>query len=263
MKKIRTLIVDDEPLARLRILKLLENIDYVKIIGECKNGREALKSISDYKPDLVFLDIQMPDFNGFDVLNSGKLDKVPFVIFVTAYDHYALQAFDVKAVDYLLKPFDDERFFQALDHAKSQILLKESSMLQQKLVNLLDEFRFHQGEEVSAVEIKDKGRTILLPFEDLYYIEADGNYLRLYNEKRLFLLRETLQNLENQIDKKIFIRIHRSKIVNTNFVERISYKGNNQYQFLLKNGKKVISSRGYRNEIVKYLEELELKEKMG
>ena len=131
MKKIRTIIVDDEPLARARIRKLLDKVDYVNVIGEGKNGREAQRLITDYAPDLAFLDIQMPDFDGFDVLSKSEREDLPFIIFVTAYDQYALRAFDVHAVDYLLKPFDDERFMTALDHARKQIQLKENTFLHQ------------------------------------------------------------------------------------------------------------------------------------
>lgn len=262
MRKIRTLIVDDEPLARARILHLLSKFDYISVLGECKNGREAQKMISTYKPDLVFLDIQMPDFNGFDVINEGKFESIPFIIFVTAFDQYALKAFDVKAVDYLLKPYDEERFTKALEHAKQQIELKDSALLSQKMMNILEEHKYTRGGDFSVIELKEKGRTILVKIDDLYCIEADGNYLRLHEEKSQHLLRETMQNFENQLNGKLFLRIHRSIIVNKNFILRISYKSNNQFQFTLKNGKKLLSSRGYRDEIVKYLDEEELKKKV-
>ncbi|MEZ4983300.1 MAG: response regulator [Saprospiraceae bacterium] len=156
MRNIRTLVVDDEPLARARIVNLLNKAENISVLGECKNGREAMKSIATYKPDLVFLDIQMPDLNGFDVLNSGKLNDVPFIIFVTAFDQYALQAFDVKAVDYLLKPYDDERFFKALEHARTQIAMKDSALLHQKMVNLLEEQKVQNGEINDVIELKER-----------------------------------------------------------------------------------------------------------
>lgn len=262
MRNIRTLVVDDEPLARARIVNLLNKADHVSIIGECKNGREAMKAISTYKPDLVFLDIQMPDLNGFDVLNSGKLNEVPFIIFVTAFDQYALKAFDVKAVDYLLKPYDEDRFFKALEHARSQISMKDAAVLQQKMLNLIEEQKLQNGEVNDVVELKEKGRNILVRVEDLCYIEADGNYLRLQEIDSQHLLRETLQNFETRLDPGIFLRVHRSIIVNTNYIDRVSYKGNNQFQFSMKNGKKLLSSRGYREEIVKYLDEEALKKKV-
>ncbi len=263
MRKIRTLIVDDEPLARARIINLLSKNEGIQVLGECKNGREALKQIASYKPDLVFMDIQMPDINGFEVLSGGKMEHMPFIIFVTAYDQYALKAFDVKAVDYLMKPYDEDRFQQAVEHARQQILYKESALLHQKMINLLDEHRHNNGENIGVVELKEKGRTVLVKIEDLYYVEAEGNYLRLFESNTQHLLRETMVNFEAQIDKSQFLRIHRSVIVNTNFIERVSYRGNNQFQFTLKNDKKHISSRGYRDEIVKYLDEEELKKKLA
>jgi two-component system LytT family response regulator len=148
MRLIKTLVVDDEPFARARILKLLESFDFIKVIGECKNGKEAVSQIKNYKPDLVFLDIQMPDFTGFDVLSKSEKENLPFIIFVTAYDQYALKAFDVKAVDYLLKPYDNERFTQALEHARNQIVQKDESLLHKKMVGLLTEHQ-QQSTEIS------------------------------------------------------------------------------------------------------------------
>ena len=262
MRNIRTLVVDDEPLARARIVNLLNKAENISVLGECKNGREAMKSIATYKPDLVFLDIQMPDLNGFDVLNSGKLNDVPFIIFVTAFDQYALQAFDVKAVDYLLKPYDDERFFKALEHARTQIAMKDSALLHQKMVNLLEEQKVQNGEINDVIELKEKGRNVLVKVEDLCFIEADGNYLRLHEIDQQHLLRETLQNFESRLESGIFLRIHRSIIVNTNYIDRVSYKGNNQFQFSMKNDKKLLSSRGYREEIVQYLDDEAIKKKL-
>lgn len=254
MRKIRTLVVDDEPLARARILKLLEQFDFITVIGECKNGREALTQIQSYKPDLVFLDIQMPDLNGFDVLQNKTINPLPFIIFVTAFDHYAVKAFDVRAVDYLLKPYDDERFIQALDHAKEQILLKDASVLHQKMVRILDEYQHQQSDELRAIEIKENGVTKLINVNDIYWIEAEGNYLKIHLEKKRHLIRQTLQNIESQLDSKLFFRIHRSILVNQLYVEHIKYKGNNQYSFLMKNGEKLISSRSYKEDVIRHLE---------
>ncbi|MCB0563088.1 MAG: response regulator, partial [Phaeodactylibacter sp.] len=160
MKKIRTLVVDDEPLARARIVKLLEPIDYITLIGECKNGSEALHQMEEYRPDLVFLDIQMPDLNGFEVLSREELRPLPFIIFVTAYNQYALKAFDVHAVDYLLKPYDDERFMRAVEHARQQINLQQDALLHQKMVNLLEAHHQESSEALQHLEAKEKGRTI-------------------------------------------------------------------------------------------------------
>lgn len=258
MRKIRTIVVDDEPFARARILKLLAQVDFVSVIGECKNGSEALKAITNYKPDLIFLDIQMPDLNGFEVLSKKEFSPNPFVIFVTAYDQYALKAFDVHAVDYLLKPYDDERFMQALDHARQQILLKDNSKIHQKMLKLLEQYKHEQTEALTALEIKERGRTNLLNINDIYWIEADGNYLKIYTEKKAHLIRQTLQTIEEQLDERMFLRIHRSILVHTIYIDRIKYKGNNQYVFTIKNGEKILSSRSYKEQIISFLEDQEI-----
>lgn len=258
MKKIRTLVVDDEPLARLRIVNLLNKIDYVSVIGECKNGREALKSIKSYKPDLVFLDIQMPDLNGFDVLSQAQFNPIPFIIFVTAYDQYALKAFDVHAVDYLLKPFDDERFITALEHAKEQLDLKENAFLHQKMVRLLENYKHQHSDELSAIEIKDRGRSTFINIEDIHSFETQGNYVKIHLVKKTYLYRETLQNIEQQVNPHIFLRIHRSLLLNTNYVKKVKYQGNNQFLFTLQNGQSLLSSRSYREDIVNYMDAKEI-----
>ena len=220
MKKIRTLVVDDEPLARARIIHLLQKYDYIQVIGECKNGQEALRKMADYKPDLVFLDIQMPDLNGFDVLAKADKSDLPFIIFVTAYDQYALKAFDVHAVDYLLKPYDDERFSTALEHARKQINLNHNALLHHKMVNLLKHHEDEKSEILSQLEIKEKGRNILLNVYDIYYIESQGNYIQVYTREKSFLIRQTLQSIDEQLAKDTFLRIHRSLLVNTNYLHK-------------------------------------------
>lgn len=257
MKKIRTLVIDDEPLARRRIVKLLEQYSDIELLGECKNGREAMRSIQHYHPDLIFLDIQMPDFNGFDVLKKLGKEKIPFIIFVTAFDQYALKAFDVHAVDYLLKPYDNDRFSQALEHAKEQINLKQKAFLHQKVMHLIDSYR-HPSEHRVSLEIKDKGITQHISIYDVHYMEAHGNYIKVHTAGRLYLLRQTLQTLETELDSSLFLRIHRSFLINTNFIAKVSYQGNNQYLVRLKNNVELLSSRGYRDNIAEYLLDQEI-----
>ncbi|RMG80278.1 MAG: DNA-binding response regulator [Bacteroidetes bacterium] len=254
MRKIRTLVIDDEPLARARILKLLQSVEYITVIGECKNGKEARRQIENYQPDLIFLDIQMPDLNGFEVLQDADLTHRPFIIFVTAFDHYALKAFDVRAVDYLLKPYDDDRFFKALNHARQQILLKDQATLHQKIVKVIEAYEHQHSDNLSALEIRDKGRTFLVNIQDVYWIEAEGNYLKIHLENQKHLIRMTLQSIENQLDRNFFFRIHRSVLVHKLYIESVAYKGNNQYLFRLKNGDKVMSSRSYKDQVTRYLE---------
>lgn len=249
MRKIKTLVVDDEPLARARICKLLKSYDFISLLGECRNGKEALRQITDYRPDLVFLDIQMPDFNGFDVLAKMDKDKIPFIIFVTAYDQYALKAFDVHAVDYLLKPYDNERFGRALEHARQQILTRDQATLHHRMLNVLQEFENQQMPENLKIEIKDKGKTQVINVLDIQCVEAQGNYLQLFLADTNYLIRQTLQAFEEQAQGHPFLRIHRSVLINTNYITGKRYDGNGQYHFSLKNGKQLQSSRSFREDI--------------
>jgi two-component system LytT family response regulator len=255
MRKIKTLVVDDEPFARARIIKLLGEVEYITIIGECKNGKEAVVQIQNYKPDLVFLDIQMPDFTGFDVLSKSDKTQLPFIIFVTAYDQYALKAFDVKAVDYLLKPYDNERFIQALEHARDQILQKDESLLHKKMVGLLQDHTKQQSDLKYHIEFKDRGKTFTINTFDIFYLEAQGNYIKLHLDGKNYLIRETLQHVKSSLEENTFLQIHRSILVNTNYIKNIKYSGNNQYQILLKNDLSLQSSRSHKNDILQYLDE--------
>ncbi|KAA3622339.1 MAG: DNA-binding response regulator [Bacteroidetes bacterium] len=255
MRLIKTLVVDDEPFARARILKLLETFDYISVIGECKNGREAVTQIQNYKPDLVFLDIQMPDFTGFDVLSKSEKENLPFIIFVTAYDQYALKAFDVKAVDYLLKPYDNERFTQALEHARDQINQKDEAQLHKKMVNLLTEHQHQQSDIKFQLEIKDKGRLTKINTFDIYFLEAQGNYIQLHLEEKSYMIRETLQNIKNSLEQDTFLQIHRSILVNTNYIDQVKYSGNNQFEVKLRNTITLHSSRSYKEDLQSYLDQ--------
>lgn len=255
MRKVKTIVVDDEPLARARIVKLLENFDFIQLIEECKNGQEALKAISEYRPELVFLDIQMPDLNGFDVLSDESLKPLPFIIFVTAYDQYALKAFDVHAVDYLLKPYDEERFNKAVNHAYEQIQLERDAQLHKQMVQLLESHQQEADDFLRILEYKEKGITRSIRILDIRYFEADGNYLRVHFNNKNVLIRQTLQRLEQKLQPGQFLRIHRSILVNGNFIGSAHYDGNNQYTFQLKDGTKLNSSRSYREQIQAFLQE--------
>lgn len=255
MRKIRTLVVDDEPLARTRICKLLAGYDYITVLGECRNGKEALQQITDYRPDLVFLDIQMPDFSGFDLLDKMGKERLPFIIFVTAYDQYALKAFDVQAVDYLLKPYDNERFHRALEHARQQIQTKDQATLHHQMVKMLNDFEKQQLSDELRLEVKDKGKTHILNVLDVQCVEAQGNYLQLHLAENSFLIRQTLQTFEEQVTGHPFLRIHRSVLINTNFLSGHRYDGNGQYHLTLRNGKQLQSSRGYRESIEQFLDQ--------
>ena len=252
MRKIKTLVVDDEPLARARICKLLAGYDYISLLGECRNGKEALRQIVDYRPDLVFLDIQMPDLSGFDVLARTNRDELPFIIFVTAYDQYALRAFDVHAVDYLLKPYDNERFGRALEHARRQIFTQDQAALHHRMLNVLQEFEQQHLAEDLKLEIKDRGKTQVINILDIQCVEAQGNYLQLWLADSHHLLRLTLQDFEEKTAGHPFLRIHRSIIINTNYLAGKRYDGNGQYYFSMRNGRQVQSSRSFREDIERF-----------
>jgi two-component system LytT family response regulator len=241
---LRVVIVDDEPLARERIRELLKSHSDVEIVGEARNGQEAVETIKRQRPDIVFLDVQMPDIDGFEVLKAFDSNSVPLIIFVTAFDQYALRAFEFHAVDYLMKPFDRQRFAQAVNHAKAQLTVKNRDT--GYLVNLLEDLgskkRFRE-----RFAIKN-GETIhYIRASDIDSIEAEGNYVRLNVASSSYLLRETLSNVESQIDPGLFVRIHRSTIVNMNRVRELQTWARGEYRVVLHGGACHTLSRGYRD----------------
>lgn len=253
-RKIRTLIVDDEPLARRNLRLLLERDRQIEIIGECRNGREAVKAIDTLAPDLIFLDIQMPEMDGFDVLASVGPEQIPAVIFVTAFDQYALKAFEVHALDYLLKPFNDERFAHALKRAKAQLEAREINHLSRKLLALL-EARETERESASPEEyltrlmIKVSNRVVLLKVDEIDFIEADGNYAKLHVGSKSHLLREKMNDLEGRLDPAKFVRIHRSIIVNLDRIKELHPHFNGDYIVVLENGRQLRLSRTRREHL--------------
>jgi len=259
-KKIRTLIVDDEPPARLNIKTLLKNDADVEIIGECGSGSEALKVVREQQPDLMFLDIQMPEMSGFDLLQHLKDSYVPVIVFVTAFDDYALKAFEVHAIDYLLKPFDDDRFEKALRQAKMQVENLEISKLGHQLFALLND-REIIGQSVKAgtstapvsflkrIMVRSASRIIFLNVEDIDWIGAEDYYVKLHTEKKSHLIRETMNDLEVQLDPATFIRIHRSTIVNVDRIRELQPHFNGDYMVVLKDGTELRLSRSRREQV--------------
>jgi two-component system, LytTR family, response regulator len=254
--KIRTLIVDDEPLARRNLRVLLEKDPQIEVLDECRNGREAIKAINNLGPDLIFLDIQMPEMDGFDVLAHVGPDQIQAIIFVTAFDQYALKAFDVHALDYLLKPFDDERFARALEHAKSQIAAREINKLSKRLFALLEERESERKESIqnqpdylTRLMIKASNRVVLVRVEDIDFIEADGNYAKLHVGRKAHLLREKMHDLEERLDPAKFVRIHRSIIVNLDRIKEMQPHFNGDYIVVLADGQQLRLSRTRREHL--------------
>jgi two-component system, LytTR family, response regulator len=248
MKKIRTLIVDDEPLARERLTSLLQAEKEVEIIGQCRDGEEAVTAIHDHSPDLVFLDVQMPQMNGFEVIEAIGTEKMPLVIFVTAYDQHALKAFQVRALDYLLKPFDRERFADALARARKQMERDETGDIGRRLLALVKDLRRDQPRTERLV-VKSGGRLFFLRADEIDWIEAAGNYVRLHVGTTSHLLRETMNAIEGRLDPEKFFRIHRSRIVNMERIQELQPWLNGEYAVLLRTGTRLTLSRGYREKL--------------
>jgi len=248
-------------LARRNVRLLLEKDPQIEIVGECRDGREAVKAIKSLSPDLIFLDIQMPELDGFDVLEQVGPDHIQAIIFVTAFDQYALKAFDVHALDYLLKPFDDERFTNALRRAKAQIEAREINRLSKRLLALLEERESQRQNSshrnyLTRLMIKVSGRVVLLKVAEIDFIEADGNYAKLHVGRHKHLLREKMHDLEGQLDPDKFVRIHRSVIVNLDRIKEMHPHFNGDYIVVLETGKQLRLSRSRRENLIHRLHRL-------
>jgi two-component system, LytTR family, response regulator len=253
MRTIRTIVVDDEPAARSRVVRLLETDPEIRVVAECRNGIEALNVIRQEPVELVYLDVQMPQLSGFDVVNKFPSGQAPFVVFVTAHDRYALKAFDVNAVDYLLKPYDDDRFFTSLTRAKDFIEMRENKRLTGRLMDLVQDHLNTRKEYTQVIVIKEKGREYRVPTKDLIFIRAEGNYLVLQTKTRHYLLRMTMNMVETELDPAVFARVHRSYMVNLTHVRNTRYSGNNEFLFTMSNNQHVLSGRSYKEHIAKLL----------
>jgi two-component system LytT family response regulator len=246
--KIRAVIVDDEPLARRRIRSLLAEAGDVEVAAECANGKEAIQAIEASPPDLLFLDIQMPELDGFDVLQAIGVGHVPVVIFVTAYDQFALRAFEAHALDYLLKPFDDERFEAALQRARERIRQQQGGDLDRRLRALLEEARGDRG-YLQRLAVPTGQRSVFIRTEQIDWIEAERNYIRLHVTGRTYLLRENLSGIESALDPATFCRIHRSTIVNIDRIQAVESPLRGEYLVVLHDGTKLTSGRSYRGNL--------------
>ena len=245
------LIVDDEPLARQRLRTLLKGESDIEIVGECSNGQEAVAAVRELQPDLLFLDVQMPVLDGFGVLDALGTEQLPAVIFVTAYDTYAIRAFEVNALDYLLKPFDRDRFRKALQRARSQITKESSALTGEQLGVLLEEAQPERSatagrHTLERLVIKSSGRVFFLRTEEIDWIEAAGNYLRLHVGNDMHLLRDTMNNLEARLHPDKFLRIHRSTMVNLERVKELQPWFHGDYKVILLDGTELTLSRSYR-----------------
>lgn len=250
--RIRALIVDDEPLARERIRTLLRKEPDVEVAGECGDGARAVEAIAKLRPHLVFLDVQMPEAGGFDVVEAVGAERMPAVIFVTAYDKYALRAFDVHVLDYLLKPFDRARFREALGRARAQIHREQGSELNRQLLALLKEVLPERRKRERLV-VRDGGRIVFLRTDEIDWIEAAGNYLQLHAGRHTHMMRETMAGIEAQLDAGRFVRVHRSTIVNLDRVRELQPGPHGDSTLLLRDGTRLTLSRTHRARFEKAL----------
>jgi len=262
---LKTLIVDDEALARRGLRHRLAGHDDVELAGEARNGREALDMIRDLSPDLVFLDIQMPGMDGFDVLRALDEDAMPVIVFVTAFDEYAVQAFEANALDYLLKPIEDERLSETLNRVRRFHNQKQAMQHRQSLLRLLGQIT---GESVRSMkEIRDKGvdklrkreparlairdggSTTWVPQDQIEWIDAAGDYMCVHAGGETYILRQTMKQLEQELDPEILQRVHRSTIVNVHRVREMHSHINGEYFLTLENGHTVKLSRSYKDKL--------------
>jgi two-component system LytT family response regulator len=243
----RALIVDDEPLARRGVLLRLRKFKDIQVVGECADGASAVKKILTLAPDLVFLDVQMPEMDGFEVLHALPAAAVPAVIFLTAYEQHAVRAFEVHALDYLVKPIDDDRFFAAVNRA----LKLGHPQLSDKVLRLLGD---RSGEYVSRFPVKVGQRIQIVPTEEIDWISASGDYAELHARGKVHLIRETMNSLQQKLNPALFVRIHRSRIIRGDFIRELRLIDNREYVVKLSDGSEHRSSRTYADQLEAWLE---------
>ena len=265
--RISTVIVDDEPLARKGLSLRLAEFDTIDIVGECKNGIEAVTLIPQMRPDLVFLDIQMPGLNGFQVINKLQELKqpIPLIVFVTAFDSYAIKAFDIHALDYVLKPVDEKRLKAAIDRALLTLEQKQQDGNNQKLVRLVADFtgddcedilrRLASGGSITSntypdiLAIKDGSEVTRVAINDIQWIDAAGDYMCVHATGETHIMRRTMKELEQELDPRKFVRAHRSAIVNIKYVQKMISHISGEYHLILNNGTELKVSRSYRDQV--------------
>jgi two-component system LytT family response regulator len=249
---LRSVIVDDEAAARGLLAEILQKRDDVEIVGSYGDSRRAIVGIRSLRPDIVFLDIQMPGSHGFEILEALGSDAPP-VIFVTAYDSYAIQAFEIAAIDYVLKPLDEERVFKAVDRAIQQLSAGKSRTDVGAIAELMSALKIQQQGHLRYVPIKVRDRTILLRADDISWIEAEGKYVRIHAGDARHLVRRTMASLESALDPVKFLRVSRSAIVNIEHVSHLEPWGQSEWMIALKSGEHVISKHGYKEGLKKLL----------
>ncbi|WP_421764376.1 LytR/AlgR family response regulator transcription factor [Ekhidna sp.] len=242
-------LIDDEPFALIRIKKLLQIDDDIQIVGEASGVEDAIKLLKFKKPEIIFMDIKMPDGTGFDILSRLDSSYKPYVIFVTAFDNYALKAFEYNAIDYILKPFENSRFFKVVEKAKEFITLKRSSKITKQISALINQDDKPYQDEKCQIKIVEKGWDIFIDHQDIMLVESNGNYCKLHISNKFYLYKKTMKELESELNSSEFLRIHRSYIVNINLIKEVKYLGKNEYAFELSTGIKITSGRSFSDKI--------------
>jgi two-component system LytT family response regulator len=243
---LRALIVDDEQLARARLRKLLAGVTELEILGECGNGPEAISFIPKNRPDLVFLDVQMPEVSGFDVLRALPAEVWPAVIFVTAHDQHAIEAFDVHALDYLLKPFTQVRLLDAVQRARKHLEARNLTVINRQLADLLEASKPDRA-YLNRIAVKNGTQTVFVRIEEVDYVESAANYAVVHTSTENHVLRETLTNLESRFPPRLFLRISRSTLVNLERVKSVQAGARGEYLVILQNGKQLLMTRGLKD----------------
>ena len=255
MDRIKTVIVDDEKPARTRLLALLERHSDVEVVGVARDGREAVDLVRSRRPELLFLDIHMPQLDGFGVLREISPARVPLTVFVTAHDRYAVRAFESHAVDYLLKPFSDERFDAALEHARESLRHSAKSDWASRISNLLGDEPSSQetSRPLDRIVLRAGGRVTFLELKDLDWIEAAGVYLHLHIGGKTHLYRSSLSSILQRLDPQRFVRVHRSTVVNTDRIRELRPRGHGDFTIVLHDGRELTLSRAYRSQLERWL----------
>ncbi len=250
--KIRVLIVDDESLARKFIRRMLKDDQEVEIVGECGNGKDAVTQIRRQDPDLVFLDVQMPEMDGFSVLEAVGVDRLPEIVFTTAYEQYAIRAFELHALDYLLKPFDRARFKDAMRHAKERFHYRQLDDGRAQIGALLENVK-RRSQYLDRLIVKAGGRIRFVKTDDISWIEADDKYVHLHFGKSAQMVRQTLGAMETQLDPAKFLRIHRSAIVNIERIQELQPMFSGEHAVVMEDGTRLTLSRKYRDKLFELL----------
>jgi two-component system, LytTR family, response regulator len=250
---IRTIIADDENLARKKLRVLLNAESGVTVVAECKDGKQTIAAVQTHKPDLLLLDIQMPDLDGFQVQEQIPADLMPVIIFTTAYDQYAIRAFETNALDYLLKPFNQERLHRALERVKKELLKSHEHSVKAHILDLLGKAK-HEPAQLRRLVIRTGGRVVFLELDEVDWIEAAANYVKLHVGKDSFLLREGIGHISAKLDPERFVRIHRSSIVNVSRIRELQPCDSGEYIAVLRDGKELSCSRGCRPQLLKLIE---------